>query len=218
MNVPCLLRYIFLGPLFPLYFFNNELRLTTPSTKCSVRSLVIRIMWDPPIMATSYILYKIFGVRLLHDGYNGFVTYVNKRLLISSYPFPEDVERLYTNYKVRSVVNMCAEYSGPTKEYSRRLITHLHLPTIDGTVPRLEDVKKAVEFIENRLEEQDPDTTVLVHCKGGRGRAASVILCYLIKNEKISVKDAFDKIYAKRPVLESSILNYQLYSEFYQIA
>lgn len=215
-KLQCLLRYVFLTPLIPLYFFQGKAaRTTTPDTFFSPHSLVIRTLWDPPIMMTSYFLYKGLSIRLLHDGFHNFVTHVTPRLLISSFPFKNDVGMLYNTYNVRSVVNMCAEYKGPVHEYSKFQITHLRLPTVDGSVPRLDDAQKAVEFIDNRLNEQHQDTTVLVHCKGGRGRAASIIICFLLKHKMMQTpQDAFSHLKKKRPVLEVGILSYPIYDHF----
>jgi len=58
-------------------------------------------------------------------------------------------ERLYEEYGVRGVVNMCNEYRGPTRQYEKLGMKELWLPTVDHFEPTVEDLKTAVSFIES---------------------------------------------------------------------
>lgn len=82
------------------------------------------------------------------------------------------------NKGVRGVVNMCYEYPGPTSSYSNLGIKQLYLPTVDHFEPSLESMTKAVAFIQ---EHKDRGEKVYVHCKAGHGRAASIALCWMLK-------------------------------------
>lgn len=78
---------------------------------------------------------------------------------------------------VRGVVNMCYEYSGPKKSYERLGMKQLHLPVVDHTEVPLEDIKEAVAFIKAC---RDRGEKVLVHCKAGHGRGASIALAWMM--------------------------------------
>lgn len=95
---------------------------------------------------------------------------------------------------------MQAEYEGPLKAYAAKEppIRQLHIPVVDHTeasqeqlqVRKLQpfvlhchsrlvllDLQEAVNFIVESIKGGDK---VLVHCKGGHGRAAAVAFAYLL--------------------------------------
>lgn len=78
---------------------------------------------------------------------------------------------------VRGVVNMCYEYGGPKRSYERLGIQQLHFPVVDHTEASLEHLKDAVAFIK---QYRDRGEKVLVHCKAGHGRGASVALAWMM--------------------------------------
>jgi len=90
-------------------------------------------------------------------------------------------ERLYEDYGVRAVINLCEEYQGPVKQYKRLGMRELRLPTTDHFEPSVEDMKTAVEFIK---EYQDNDLgKVYVHCRAGHGRSAAIVYAWLLAKE-----------------------------------
>lgn len=79
---------------------------------------------------------------------------------------------------VRGVINMCYEYPGPLVRYKKLGIKQLYLPTVDHYEPSLEYMNAAVAFID---EHKARGEKVYVHCKAAHGRAASVALCWMLK-------------------------------------
>lgn len=75
-------------------------------------------------------------------------------------------------------------------------VRYLHLPTPDLTPPRQEDIRRAVEFARERISEGKP---VMVHCAAGRGRAGTILACYLVSHAGLSADDAVAEVRAKRP-------------------
>jgi len=47
--------------------------------------------------------------------------------------------------------------------------------------------------------------TVLVHCKGGRSRSATMILAYLVTHQGYSLKDAYLHVRSKRSIIAPNI-------------
>lgn len=68
------------------------------------------------------------------------------------------------------MVNTCEEYAGPVVEYAEHGIEQLRIPTTDFTHPRMEDVERAVEFVQDHAQRGE---TVYIHCKAGRAQSAN---------------------------------------------
>jgi len=98
---------------------------------------------------------------------------------------------------VRAVVNCCAEYGGPVKEYARRGMVQFHLPVVDHTEPSVLDMRRAVQFIrKQRLEGHG----VYVHCKGGHGRSAAIAFAWLLTTTAMNPGQAQEFLNARRSV------------------
>lgn len=48
------------------------------------------------------------------------------------------------------------------------------------TIPKMEDIKKGVEFI-NSIIESDNKNELYIHCKAGKGRSCLLTVCYLMQ-------------------------------------
>lgn len=73
---------------------------------------------------------------------------VHASVLIGGAPFGfmNYPEKLYEQYGVRGVINMCEEYRGPHRKYKELGIEELHLPTTDHFEPSLEDLMVSHAF------------------------------------------------------------------------
>lgn len=120
---------------------------------------------------------------------------ISPHVIVGAFPFRRDIAGL-AEAGVRAVVNTCEEYGGPTQEYGQHGIEQFHMPTIDFTHPAYDDVVKAVEFIEANVSDEK---TVYIHCKAGRGRSATVAICWLMKHYGLSGSDAQKLLLEKRP-------------------
>ncbi len=127
-------------------------------------------------------------------------------------PLAEDVDYLISKENVGCVINMCREYGGPTEQYSEYAIEHIWLPTPDLSEPRMDDINCAISYIED-FRVRCPGERVFIHCKGGRGRAVTVALCYLV-SKGFRAEDAMALIKSKRPVAASSVLHSEVVKSF----
>ncbi len=75
-------------------------------------------------------------------------------------------------------------------------INYLHIHSNDMGVPEFEDLVKAVDFIHQRITNNEP---VMVHCLAGLGRTGTILACYLIKYQKLSADDSIQKVRKSRP-------------------
>ncbi|MDC8437491.1 MAG: dual specificity protein phosphatase family protein [Candidatus Nitrosotenuis sp.] len=94
---------------------------------------------------------------------------------------------------VKSIVTMTEE--GLPDSWVNGL-EYLHVPTEDMTAPDIDKIDAAVEFIRERIQNNEP---VVVHCAAGIGRTGTILASYLIKYQKMSAKDAIEMVREQRP-------------------
>lgn len=75
-------------------------------------------------------------------------------------------------------------------------LEYLHIPTEDLSAPDIDKIDAAVDFINERIKNEDP---VMVHCAAGIGRTGTILASYLVKYQNLTAKDAIAKIRQERP-------------------
>ncbi|KFK27227.1 hypothetical protein AALP_AA8G354000 [Arabis alpina] len=123
---------------------------------------------------------------------------IDEYLLMGAVPFRKDVPRL-KQLGVGGVITLNEPYETlvPSSLYNAYEMEHLVIPTRDYLfAPSNEDITRAVNFIhKNALISK----TTYVHCKAGRGRSTTVVLCYLIEHKGMTVAAAFEHVRSIRP-------------------
>ncbi|PON62483.1 Dual specificity phosphatase [Parasponia andersonii] len=123
---------------------------------------------------------------------------VDQFLLLGAVPFPKDVPRL-KRLGVGGVITLNEPYETlvPSSLYLAHGIDHLVIPTRDYLfAPSLVDISRAVEFIHKNASS---GRTTYVHCKAGRGRSTTVVLCYLVEYKSMTPAAALDYVRSRRP-------------------
>lgn len=110
-------------------------------------------------------------------------------------------------------INLCEEYEGPLEIYQEFGIHHLRIPVIDYTAPTLVELEAAIDFMETFVNR---GKRVFVHCKGGKGRSATVVLGYLMKRYAITRHDAQIQVMRKRPQIASYVFRRRALCELEQ--
>jgi atypical dual specificity phosphatase len=124
---------------------------------------------------------------------------VDDAVVLGSAPFlARDVEALVSREGVRGVLNLCREWGQARGLYERLGVRELRLHVIDYDLPTHEQALQGVAFM--RLHALRGES-VYVHCKAGRGRSTTLVLCYLTLYGGLSPEAADAKIRRVRPVI-----------------
>ncbi|CAI9100481.1 OLC1v1037594C2 [Oldenlandia corymbosa var. corymbosa] len=123
---------------------------------------------------------------------------IDQFLLLGAVPFPKDVPRL-KQLGVGGVITLNEHYETlvPTTLYRAHGIAHLVIPTRDYLfAPSFVDINRAVDFIHKNASKGE---TTYVHCKAGRGRSTTVVLCYLVEYKNMTPVSALEYVRSRRP-------------------
>lgn len=123
---------------------------------------------------------------------------VDQFLLLGAVPFPKDVPRL-KQLGVGGVITLNEPYETlvPTALYRAHGIEHLVIPTRDYLfAPSASDINRAVDFIHRNAS---CGKTTYVHCKAGRGRSTTIVLCYLVEHRHMTPAAALEYVRSIRP-------------------
>lgn len=123
---------------------------------------------------------------------------VDQFLLLGAVPFPKDVPRL-KQLDVGGVITLNESYETlvPTSLYRAHGIDHLVIPTRDYLfAPSFVDIDRAVNFIHKNATR---GRTTYVHCKAGRGRSTTIVLCYLVEYKHMTPASALEYVRSRRP-------------------
>ncbi|XVF10882.1 hypothetical protein REPUB_Repub07fG0221600 [Reevesia pubescens] len=141
---------------------------------------------------------------------------VDEFILLGAVPFPSDVPRL-KEIGVRGVITLNEPYETlvPTSLYQNHCINHLVIPTRDYCfAPSLTSICQAIDFIHRNASHGQ---TTYVHCKAGRGRSTTIVLCYLVHYKQMTPAAAYDYVKSIRPRVRLASSQWQAVQEFYYL-
>ena len=108
--------------------------------------------------------------------------------------YRRDYEFLLKN-NIRAVMNVRSERSDDTDFYTAHDITHLRLLVPDVWVPDEQAITEGVEWIKQQAADR---RSVLIHCAKGRGRSATILAAYLMREAGYSYDEAWTLLKSKR--------------------
>lgn len=120
---------------------------------------------------------------------------IDDHVLLGGRPSRRDIRKLAA-LGVTAIVNMCEEFGGHSSEMRAAGLTQLHLPTLDFHCPSPESLKRGVEFL---LDQRNAAQQTYLHCKVGRGRSATLALCYLMVAHSLDAGQALNRLRSVRP-------------------
>uniref|UniRef100_A0A5B6ZMZ6 phosphatidylglycerophosphatase n=1 Tax=Davidia involucrata TaxID=16924 RepID=A0A5B6ZMZ6_DAVIN len=139
---------------------------------------------------------------------------VDEFILLGAVPFPSDVPRL-KGLGVCGVITLNEPYETlvPTSLYHAHGIDHLVIPTRDYLfAPSYGDICQAVNFIH---ENASCGRTTYVHCKAGRGRSTTIVICYLVEHKHMTPDAAYEYVRSIRPRVLLASSQWQAVQDFY---
>ncbi|KAK4804808.1 hypothetical protein SAY86_004625 [Trapa natans] len=139
---------------------------------------------------------------------------VDEFILLGAVPFPGDVPCL-KELGVHGVITLNEPYETlvPTALYHAYGIEHLVIPTRDYCfAPSLLNICQAVEFLHKNAS---CGQTTYVHCKAGRGRSTTVVICYLVKHRQMTPEAAYYYVKTIRPRVLLASSQWLAVQEFY---
>ncbi|XP_028084168.1 putative dual specificity protein phosphatase DSP8 [Camellia sinensis] len=140
---------------------------------------------------------------------------IDQYLLLGAVPFPKDVLQL-KQLGVGAVITLNEPYETlvPTSLYHAHGIDHLVIPTRDYLfAPSTVDINRAVDFIHKNAS---CGRTTYVHCKAGRGRSTTIVLCYLVVYKHMPPAAALEFVRSKRPRVLLSRSQWKVVQEYKQ--
>jgi atypical dual specificity phosphatase len=136
-------------------------------------------------------------IRFTYEKIMGHVWFsqITPRLWLGGAPtYGRDYEYLLQQ-DITAVVNVRHERQDETGFYDRHGITHVQYKVPDVTVPDEGTITEAVDWI---TEQIDDGRTVLVHCAKGRGRSATILAAYLMREQSMTFDEANALMKSKR--------------------
>lgn len=159
------------------------------------------IFW--PTWGWNILLGRILGVRKWWNQ-------IDDNVFLGARPFASDIPKL-RQLGVQSVVNTCEEFPGHTKLYRELGIDQMYIPTTDFQPPSLPQIEQAVQFINESVAQ---GKKVYVHCKAGRARSATVVLCWLAKSRHWDARRAQEHLLKCRPHVNRRLIDRKVVQDF----
>ncbi|KAG0251497.1 hypothetical protein BG011_007556 [Mortierella polycephala] len=122
----------------------------------------------------------------------------NTNIILGAVPSQTLIQQLFKDQHLRDVINMCAEFQGHLTSMKELGVKQCWIPTRDFSTPTVKSIWVGVRYTAKQAEDcqgqmQEPNQDhglIYLHCKAGRGRSATVALCWLVYAYKLTAVQA----------------------------
>jgi atypical dual specificity phosphatase len=128
-------------------------------------------------------------------------------LYLGGFPYSQRVIKdLVEQRGIQVFINVVAE-----KTYQVDQLRVVNVPMRDFGHPTVEQIEKGVMELETAV---NAGNNVYLHCKAGKGRSATVVLCWLVKHKGMELEKAQKYLQDKRPQIVKNIFSRDVVREF----
>lgn len=116
--------------------------------------------------------------RVSGKAYRHPVTWVTDSLAVGPAPMSHAALDDLWSQGVRAILNLCAEFTDLHSIEAARGFEVFHLPIEDQQTPALEDLEKALDWLDEAIY---LGKKVFIHCRHGIGRTGTVLNAYILR-------------------------------------
>lgn len=122
---------------------------------------------------------------------------IPETLWLGGGPDYERDRRFLLEQGIQAVINIRAERADPIEFYEQHGIQHVQYPVPDISTPDPQTITQAADWIKQQAAAGRP---VLVHCAKGRGRSATLLAGYLMREHALTYEQAVELLESRRPL------------------